>query len=189
VAPILIVAGEVSGDIHGGNLLGEISVLSPGTSAYGVGGESMARAGLECLASSESLAHMGVAEVVRELPSLHRIMVRVVREVEQRGAAAAVLIDSPDFNLRLARHLERLGIPVVLYISPQLWAWRRGRVRKIRRLAREVLCILPFEVDFYKRHGVPARYVGHPLVDDFDREGLLDGCPDASSSRLGLLPG
>jgi len=98
-------------------------------------------------------------------------------------------VDSPDFNLRLADRLRRLGIPVVLFISPQLWAWRRGRVRKVRRLAREVLCILPFEVGFYEAHGVPARYVGHPLVDEIARVGLLDRQPDRTSGRIGLLPG
>jgi lipid-A-disaccharide synthase len=100
----------------------------------------------------------------------------------------AVLVDSPDFNLRLAARLHRLGIPVVLYVSPQLWAWRRGRVRTVRRLAREVLCILPFEVPFYRAHGVAARYVGHPLVDDLAPSGFAE-MPDRSPSRLALLPG
>jgi lipid-A-disaccharide synthase len=113
----------------------------------------------------------------------------VVPAAATRRPRAAVLIDSPDFNLRLAHRLKRVGIPVILYISPQLWAWRRGRVRTIRRLAHEVLCILPFEVDFYRAHGVRARFVGHPLVDDFALQGLLEVSGDRSTRRLGLLPG
>jgi lipid-A-disaccharide synthase len=123
------------------------------------------------------------------LPRIRRIMHRLVDEARSRRPNLAVLVDSPDFNLRLAARLGDLGIPVVLFISPQLWAWRRGRVRKVRRLAREVLCILPFEVGFYEAHGVRARYVGHPLVDDIARVGLLDRQPDRTRGRIGMLPG
>jgi lipid-A-disaccharide synthase len=189
-ARLLLVAGEVSGDIHGGNLLAELMHLMPRIEPFGIGGDRLEGAGLECLERSEALAHMGLAEVLRELPSIRGIMRDLIREAERRKPRAAVLIDSPDFNLRLARRLSRLSVPVVLYVSPQLWAWRRGRVRSIRKLAREVLCILPFEVDFYRRHGVPARYVGHPLVDDIAELGS-DGSalPERSASRLALLPG
>jgi lipid-A-disaccharide synthase len=186
---LLLVAGEVSGDIHGGNLLGELRRLRSDLEPFGIGGERLSAAGLECLARSEQLSHMGLAEVVRELPSIRRVMRSVIAEVERRQPDVAVLIDSPDFNLRLARHLNRLRIPVILYVSPQLWAWRRGRVRTIRRRAREVLCILPFEVDFYDHHRVPARYVGHPLVDDLARDNLLGLQVNRSRRRLGLLPG
>lgn len=186
---VLIVAGEVSGDIHGGNLLACLNRLEPDLRAFGVGGERLASAGLDCLEPSESLAHMGLAEVARELPRIRKIMHRLVEESGRRSPEVAVLIDSPDFNLRLAAHLDRQGIPVVLYVSPQLWAWRRGRVRTIRRRAREVLCILPFEVPFYRRHGVAARFVGHPLVDDIAGEGLLETESERSATRLALLPG
>ncbi len=187
---LLLVAGEVSGDIHGANLLPALRVLEKDLEAFGIGGERLQAAGLDCIASSDALAHMGLAEVVRELPRIRRIMGRVVEEVDRRPPRAAVLIDSPDFNLRLAARLRRRGIPVVLYVSPQLWAWRRGRVRVIRRVAREVLCILPFEADFYQAHGVRARYVGHPLVDDVVGEDLLAGGGRTSRrDRLALLPG
>jgi lipid-A-disaccharide synthase len=117
------------------------------------------------------------------------VLHRLVDESLQRQPRAAVLIDSPDFNLRLAGHLTRQGVPVILYVSPQLWAWRRGRVRTIRRRAREVLCILPFEVDFYRAHGVKARFIGHPLVDDLASERLPDEMSRRSETRLALLPG
>lgn len=186
---LLIVAGEVSGDIHAGNLLRELRAIEPSLAAFGVGGERLADSGLELLASTDELAHMGLVEVLRELPRIRRLMGRLVDETAARRPALAVLVDSPDFNLRLARRLADLGVPVVLYVSPQLWAWRQGRVRTVRRLAREVLCILPFEVPFYRRHGVAARYVGHPLVDEIHRVGLHRHTAEQRRDRLALLPG
>jgi lipid-A-disaccharide synthase len=132
---------------------------------------------------------MGLIEVVRELPRIRGILSRLVKEAARRQPKVAVLVDSPDFNLRLAARLRRQGVAVVLYVSPQLWAWRRGRVRVVRRLAQEVLCILPFEQSFYEQHGVRARYVGHPLVDDLANEGLLNHELPRVVGRLGLLPG
>ncbi|MCU0302838.1 MAG: lipid-A-disaccharide synthase [Thermoanaerobaculales bacterium] len=186
---LLVVAGEVSGDLHAGNLLSELRRLDPGIEACGIGGERLQAAGLECLASTDELAHMGLVEVLRELPRIRRVMKRVVDEARRRRPDLAVLVDSPDFNLRLAARLDRIGVPTVLYVSPQLWAWRRGRVKVVRRLAKEVICLLPFEVPFYLDHGVPARYVGHPLVDDLARDGLLDERFAASPGKLALLPG
>ena len=186
---VLIVAGEVSGDIHAGNMLLELKKIRPDVEAFGVGGDRLIAAGLDTVAHTDELAHMGLVEVVRELPRIRRVMHSLVEETVRRRPAVAVLVDSPDFNLRLAARLCGLGIPVVLYVSPQLWAWRRGRVRVVRRRAREVLCILPFEVDFYKEYGVPARYVGHPLVDEIARVGLLDQNLTPVAGRLAMLPG
>jgi lipid-A-disaccharide synthase len=185
----MIVAGEVSGDLHAGNMVAELKILDSEIEAFGVGGERLAANGLDCIASTDELAHMGLIEVLRELPRIRRIMRRLVSEADRRRPRLAVLVDSPDFNLRLAARLRRLGIPVVLYVSPQLWAWRQGRVRVVRRLAREVLCLLPFEVPFYSEHGVPARYVGHPLVDDVARDGLLDHKVPRVAGKIALLPG
>ena len=186
---LLIVAGEVSGDIHAGNLLDSLRRIRPSIRAFGIGGDRLKEAGFLCIAGIDELAHMGLVEVVRELPRIRRIMQLLVDEAARRKPALAVLVDSPDFNLRLAARLKKLGIPVVLYVSPQLWAWRKGRVRTVRRLVEEVLCVLPFETDFYRTFGVRARYLGHPLVDDFDREGLLDTTVEVRRDRLALLPG
>jgi lipid-A-disaccharide synthase len=187
---VMMVAGEVSGDIHAGNLLANLRELVPELNAFGVGGDRLTRAGLECIARTEELSHMGLVEVVRELPHLRRTLATLVTEASRRRPDIAVLVDSPDFNLRLASRLSGLGIPVLLYVSPQLWAWRRGRVRTVRKVAREVLCVLPFEVPFYEQHGVRARYVGHPLVDDVAQDGLLDrASADRGEGRLALLPG
>ena len=186
---IMLVAGEVSGDIHAANLVSDMRILMPGLQVSAVCGERLRAAGVNCLASTEELAHMGLVEVIRELPRIRALMNRLVAHADRNRPDLAVLVDSPDFNLRLARRLKKIGIPVVLYVSPQLWAWRKGRVRQVRRLAREVLCILPFETDFYGRHQVPARYVGHPLVDDLQREGILGGSVDHKPGRLALMPG
>jgi lipid-A-disaccharide synthase len=186
---IMLVAGEVSGDIHGANLVMDLKALKPDIEVSAVCGERLRATGARCLASIDELAHMGLVEVLRELPRIRALMNRLVADVESNRPDLAVLVDSPDFNLRLARRLKKKGIPVVLYVSPQLWAWRKGRVRQVRRLAREVLCILPFETGFYKQHRVPARYVGHPLVDDLEREGLLELSDTRFAKRLALLPG
>jgi lipid-A-disaccharide synthase len=175
--------------MHAGNMLAELRRLAPAVQAFGIGGDRLTAAGLEVVARTEELAHMGLVEVLRELPRIRQVMIRLVDEARRRRPAVAVLVDSPDFNLRLAARLEKLEIPVVLYVSPQLWAWRKGRVRKVRRLAREVLCILPFEVDFYESHGARARYVGHPLVDEIDRVGLLAQSSPRRVGQLALLPG
>ncbi len=189
MSSVMIVAGEVSGDIHAGNLLQRLQTIRPGVEAFGVGGERLRAVGCDLVASSDELAHMGLVEVIRELPRIRGIMDRLVKEAAARSPEVAVLVDSPDFNLRLAARLARLQIPVVLYVSPQLWAWRRGRVKTVRRLAREVLCILPFEAGFYEAYGVNARFMGHPLVDDLADDGLLDNVVPAVPRRLAILPG
>lgn len=184
---VFLVAGEASGDLHAANLLQALRGMDPGIEAFGVGGERLRDAGLECVAHSEELSVMGLAEVVRDLPRLALLARRVRRAALARHPDVAVLVDSPDFNLPLARHLSRAGIPVVIYISPQLWAWRAGRVNRIRRDVRKVLCILPFEVEFYGRHGVSAQFVGHPLVDELAP--VMRELPPRVPHALALLPG
>ena len=184
---VLVVAGEASGDLHAANMLVALRRLDPSLHSFGVGGERLRAAGLECIANSEELSVMGLAEVLSELPRLLALSRRVRRASIARRPDVAVLVDSPDFNLPLARALRRAGIPVVVYVSPQLWAWRAGRVRRIRRDVRRVLCILPFEPAFYKRHGVASEYVGHPLVDELAP--VMGAPPVVESDTVGLLPG
>ena len=184
---VLVVAGEASGDLHAANLLVALRRLDPSLRAFGVGGERLRAAGLECVANSEELSVMGLAEVLSELPRLLALARRVRRASIARRPDMAVLVDSPDFNLPLARALRRAGIPVVVYVSPQLWAWRAGRVRRIRRDVRRVLCVLPFEPAFYERHGVAAEYVGHPLVDELAP--VMAAPPGVDAGAVALLPG
>ena len=151
----------------------------------------MAAAGLDPVAHSDEVAVVGIAEVVRELPRIRRVFRKLLEAAETRRPSLAVLVDFPDFNLRLARRLRRRGIPVLYYVSPQVWAWRRRRVRTIARLVDRMLVLFPFEVDVYRGHELHVDHVGHPLVDDvpelqsaWDRQ---DGVPE--QSVLALLPG
>jgi len=186
-----VVAGEASGDLHGARLLAELRRLVPGLAAFGMGGPELRAAGLEAVADSSEVAVVGVVEVLKVLPRIRQVFAALLAAVDRRHPRAAVLIDFPDFNLRLAGRLARRGIPVVYYISPQVWAWRRGRVRTIARRVDEMLVLFPFEVEFYRRSGVPAVHVGHPLIDEVPRLPSAWDQPLAAGEpyRLALLPG
>ncbi len=187
---LLMVAGEASGDLHGGRLLAALRRLLPGLHAFGLGGDEMQAAGLEAVAHSREVAVVGITEALRVLPRARQVFAALLAEAERRRARAAVLIDFPEFNLRLARALARRGLSVVYYISPQVWAWRRRRVTTIARVVDRMLVLFPFERDFYRRHGVDVVHVGHPLVDEVPRlpQAWEAGAP-AGPYRLALLPG
>jgi lipid-A-disaccharide synthase len=161
----MLVAGEASGDKHGAALAFALRNASSGREVqlFGAGGKEMRAAGVDTVVDSMKLGIIGIPEIIRALPRFYTAYRNLVRAAEARQADAVVLIDWPDFNLRLARRLNRDGFKVVYYISPQVWAWRRYRVRAIRRSVRRMLVILPFEQDFYRQEGVEAEYVGHPL--------------------------
>jgi lipid-A-disaccharide synthase len=160
----LLSAGEASGDTYGAQLIEALHQLSPGSTFFGMGGEKMRASGAELLVHANEVAVVGLVEVVRHLPDIRRRFKHLVAEAARRKPDAAILIDFPDFNLRLARELHRLGIPVFYFVSPQIWAWRTGRVRQIRKYVRKMIVIFPFEQEFYARHGVEVSYVGHPLA-------------------------
>lgn len=190
---ILIVAVEASADLHAARALEALRRLRPDVAAFGAGGPRLRAAGLEAVARAEDLCAMGFAEVLPRLPALARALRRLASAAAARGPALALLVDAPDFNLRLARRLRRLGVPVVCYVAPMAWAWRPGRARQLARLAARLLCILPFEEAFFAARGVRARFVGHPLLDGPDPApargcraalGLAEGRP-----TLALLPG
>src|SRR5512138_2005046 len=162
---ILIVAGEASADLHAARALAELRRLRPGLHAFGVGGPRLREAGLEPLAPAEDICVMGVAEVLPRIPRILSILRGLARAAAERRPRAALLVDLPDFNLRLAAKLKKLGIRVVYYVSPTIWAWRRGRARKIAKVVDRMLCILPFEERFYEGTGVSARFVGHPFAE------------------------
>ena len=160
---LLISAGEASGEMHGAALIAALRQRVPSLDCFGVGGERMRAAGCDTVIDAHQIAVVGLAEVVRHLPRIYGEFRRLLREVDARKPDAAVLIDFPDFNLRLARELHRRGVPVVYYISPQLWAWREGRIRQIRQYVKKMLVIFPFEEQWYRERGVEAEFVGHPL--------------------------
>jgi lipid-A-disaccharide synthase len=191
---VLIVAGEASADVHGARVLRELKARLPGARCFGVGGSAMREEGLEVVASAEDISVAGLTEVLFAIPRILRVLRRLAALAAVRRPAVAVLIDLPDFNLRLAKRLHALGVPVVYYISPQLWAWRPKRVEQIRALVDRMLVILPFEEDFYRREGVRAEFVGHPLVEELppptDRDSARNALGlSAAGPVVALLPG
>jgi lipid-A-disaccharide synthase len=189
-----IVAGEHSGDQLGAALIAALRARVPAVSCFGVAGPKMIAAGCEAWAAADELAVMGLTEVLRHLPRLLRLRGALLERFSAVRPDVFVGIDSPEFNLPLARGLKAAGIRTVQYVSPQVWAWRRGRVRTIGRACDLVLCLLPFETEFYARHDVPAVFVGHPLADEIplrvDRDAARRELALAGEAPLvALLPG
>ena len=191
---LLIIAGEKSGENYGADVVRRFKALHPGIGFFGIGGTKMAAEGVDILVSMDALAVVGLFEVVSHLPRIRRIFNRIRREVEIRRPAAAILIDSPDFNLRLAKKLHRLGVPVLYYIGPTVWAWRKGRLKTVKKYVRKMCLIFPFEEDIYRTAGVPARFVGHPLLERvraaFGRDEFLSKYGlDPDKKLIVILPG
>jgi lipid-A-disaccharide synthase len=172
---VMISAGEASGEMYGAELLTALRELRGGTPApgsaalpiefFGMGGERMSEAGCELVVHARDVAVLGLFEVLSHLPGIYRQFHKLLAEVDRRRPDVAVLIDFPDWNFRLARQLHRRGIPVVYYVSPQLWAWRKSRLKLVQRDVAEMLVIIPFEREFYAQHGVQVEFVGHPLSE------------------------
>ncbi len=191
---ILIVAGETSGDLHGAYLVKEALSLDPMFRFYGVGAEHLRNAGAEVIFDSSEVAVVGIVEVFSKLRSIFRLFRWLKRSLDLDKPALAILIDFPDFNLRLAQQANKRGIPVFYYISPQVWAWRRGRVKKIAKLVHKLVVILPFEVPFYRQTGIDCEFVGHPLIDivkpHLSKEQASEIFRlDKDKKTIGLLPG
>jgi lipid-A-disaccharide synthase len=189
--PLLVVAGEASGDLHAARLLAELKRRRPDVAPFGMGGAELQAAGVELLADSHEVAVVGIAEALKVLPRARQVFRLLLEETERRRPPVAVLVDFAEFNLRLARQLERRGVAVAYYVSPQVWAWRRGRVRTIAKVVDRMLVLFPFEADFYREHGVEVDHVGHPLVDEVPElpQAWDAAVPEAGPFRLALLPG
>lgn len=189
---LYLVAGEASGDLHGHNLLKSLRAYHPELVSRGIGGDRLKAAGLDLFLHNQRMNFMGFIEVVRHLPYILRVLRAVKADILAFRPDAVILIDYPGFNLRLARFLAREGIRVYYYISPQLWAWKAGRIRVIQECIRRIFVILPFEESWYEERGVQAEFVGHPLMDVSD---LQDGIPCNIEQLLdrepvlALLPG
>ena len=191
---LLISAGEASGEMYGAGLIDALRKRGPGLEVFGVGGEAMRRAGCEVVVDARELSVVGITEIIPKVPRIYRLFRRLIREAERRRPDAAVVIDSPAFNFRVAREMHARGVPVVYYVCPQLWAWREQRVERLRRWVKKALVIFPFEEKWYRERGVDAEYVGHPLADipapassrhDYAAEHKLD----AEKHWIALLPG
>ncbi len=162
---VMLVAGEASGDLHGAALCQALLAMSPGCRLFGMGGARMAAAGMDLLVDVTPAAVVGGSEALGRVPLLYRAYRRLRSALEGERPGVVVLIDFPEFNLRLARAARRARVPVVYFIPPQVWAWRGSRVKTIRRFVSLVLAVLPFEPPLYRRAGVPVEFVGHPLID------------------------
>lgn len=161
----MIVAGEASGDIYGADLAREAHRLDPELQFLGIGGRHMREAGVQTLVDSADMAVVGLVEVLKHFDVISAAFLKLKKILREDPPALLVLIDYPGFNLRLAKVARKAGVKVLYYISPQIWAWRQGRVKKIARLVDHMAVILPFEAPFYERAGVPVTFVGHPMLD------------------------
>lgn len=193
MADILVVAGEASGDQHAADLVAALKRRAPDLRFFGMGGAKLSGQGVELLYGADEISVMGIAEVLPKLPRILRVMAGIHRAAKQRRPALAILVDIPDFNLRLARKLKADGIRIAYYVSPMVWAWRPGRVKQISKVVDEMLCILPFEEAFYRERGVNARYVGNPVVDQVPAPGPAEAFRKllglSERPTLALLPG
>lgn len=191
---ILIIAGENSGEKYGADLVHQFKKIQPSMSFFGIGGKHMEAEGVNLLFSIEELSVVGGIEVISHIPRIKKIFNRIKKEINHQKPIASVLIDSPDFNLRLAKKLKKLSIPVLYYISPTVWAWRKKRLNTIKKTVERMMLIFPFEEKIYKEHGISAIYVGHPLkertrislskAEFFEKYGL-----DPQKRLITLLPG
>lgn len=185
---IFIIAGELSGDLHASKLLQAFRQKSADIKFSGIGGDRMINSGLNALYHISQMAFLGFGEVLRHLPFIFSVLKKVKYYLRNSRPDLVILVDYPGFNLKIAKYCHEIGIPVVYYISPQLWAWGKNRLKKIRKFIDQLIVVFPFEVDFYKKHGIDAIYLGHPLVDEFSgrvkQKTLVKG-----QAILGLMPG
>jgi len=191
---ILIIAGEESGDIHAGNLVKEMLRLDSSLQFYGIGGEKMKKAGVELLFHTREMAFLGFFEVIEHLPFIHKVYNTMTSSLSEQHPDLVILVDYPGFNIRFAKEAKKRNIPVVYYISPQVWAWKKKRINTIAKRVEKMIVLFPFEVELYNEKGVDVSFIGHPLKDIvtpelsrekfFNQYGLNDSQPIVS-----LLPG
>jgi lipid-A-disaccharide synthase len=189
---VFVVAGEASGDLHGATLARALRALEPSLRLQGMGGRCMEAAGVELVHGIASTSVVGGTEALGRLPALIGMFRELGQRLRHARPGVLVLIDFPEFNLRLARRARALGIPVVYFVAPQVWAWRRGRLGQMARDVSRVLAVFPFEVGLYQDAGVPVEFVGHPILDvlpAWNRDAAREGLAQAGEVLVGLLPG
>ncbi|MGD9873108.1 MAG: lipid-A-disaccharide synthase [Kiritimatiellia bacterium] len=184
---LLVIAGEVSGDMHAARVVRELQKRDPSMKFWGAGGSGLRECGMEILYDVKDMAVMGLAEVLRRYGFFKQTFAHLLDEAVQRKPDAVLLVDYPGFNLRFAEQAKKAGLKVIYYICPQVWAWHRSRIKKIAQIVDHLLVIFPFEVDVFKDTGLRVDFVGHPLAEA--EQGTADGIPWQGSPRLALLPG
>jgi len=187
LSKIFVVAGEASSDTHGSNLVHELYKKVKDLKFFGVCGERMRQAGVEAVVKSSELSIMGITEAVKRIPDVLKIIKKLKSVIQKEKPDLAVLMDFPDFNLKIAKFLKKEKIPIIYYISPQVWAWRKSRVREIKKYVDKMLVVFPFEVDFYRKNKVNVEFIGHPVLDEIDFSEGND--ENISKETIGLFPG
>ena len=191
---IMMLAGEPSGDLHGSHLAAELIKQSPSAEIFGTGGEKMRQCGVTLLYDLKALAITGLLDVIKNAVRLKVIQTTLLSKIKSERPDLIILIDYPDFNLRFAKKAHRFGVPIVYYISPQVWAWRKGRIRQIKKYIKKIYVIFRFEEELYRKEGVPVEFIGHPLLDivkpRLTRDEFLKGMRlKADGAVVALLPG
>lgn len=191
---VMMIAGEASGDLHGSGVVRALRARRPDLEIYGLGGDRMREEGMELIHHSSEMAFMGFLEVARNLPTVRRVERSLRVALNNRSPEAVLLIDYPGFNLRFAERVHRAGIPVLYYISPQVWAWHRQRVRRLKRLVDHMMVVFPFEVEFYRQFGMDVEFVGHPLAERIGSTATRKAffaryALDPERKLVGLFPG
>jgi lipid-A-disaccharide synthase len=193
---LMMIAGEISGDLHGASLIKELKMLDPEINIFGIGGDKMQNAGMQIAYHINRMAFLGFVEVVRHIPFIKKVQKQLIELVKAKNINTAVLIDYPGFNLSIAKKLKRMDVKIVYYISPQIWAWGSGRINKIKKLVNKMLVVFPFEKSLYSNHNVDVEFVGHPLLErlkeyDFlSKEKLFEKYDlDRNKEILLILPG
>ena len=186
---LFLSVGDPSGDNAAGRLIEALNKIAPDTEVFGLGGERLKALGQCQLARGSDLAVLGFWEVARRFTFFRRLLNQCVEEIADRRPAAVLLVDYPGFNLRLAKRIKHLGIPIIYYISPQVWAWGKKRLADISRLVNLMVVILPFEKDLYDRHKINNEFVGHYLLEDIPEEYIQSEVPSSGEDILALLPG
>lgn len=184
---IYLIAGEDSGDLHGANLIFALQKRVHNLQVRGVGGDKMQSAGMSLVAHVKDINFMGFVEVIKHLGTIRRLFRQVENDIQTFEPDIVILIDYPGFNLRIAPFIKKQGIKIVYYISPQLWAWKKGRVKKVQKWIDKMCVILPFEKDFYAKEGIEVDFVGHPLLDEIQKQPTKQKIN--STKTIALLPG
>lgn len=193
---LMIIAGEVSGDLHGSSLVRELKNMDNNLNIYGIGGDRMKAEGMELIYHIKKMAFLGFAEVIKHIPFIKRVQHDLIAIIKEKNIRNVVLIDYPGFNLNFAKKLKALNLNVIYYISPQIWAWGAGRINKIKKLVSKMIVVFPFEEKFYKDSGVNVEFVGHPLLERINEHKFLTKDElfekfnlDKSKELLLILPG
>jgi lipid-A-disaccharide synthase len=186
---VMIIAGETSGDAHGAHVVSAMKKKDPSLIFYGIGGEALRAAGVNILMDAKELSVVGITEVFAKLPKILDAISLIKNNLQRLSPELIVLIDFPDFNLHIASIAKKQGIPVLYYISPSIWAWRSGRIHKIKRLVDHMAVILPFEEQYYTRENIPATFVGNPLLDSYTAIEKIAENEIEAAPVIGLLPG